>query len=147
MLFAVSDRADEPVRFRGLRVIDSELYFVVNYTAESEDRGQRVAERAVILQSYAWTTYWHDYDYISGEAPVAMRILEVNNTDSAPKSAYVSTSATRRWINNSLSDGEFGRIVSLATRNQTAQERARVEEIDRAWENHTYHNESYDPCC
>jgi hypothetical protein len=147
ILYALKHGSAEPVRFRGMRVVDMELYFVVNYTTQSLDGVSRKATRYEILSAYYRSINWHDTDTIAGKAPVAMRILEINDTDHVPKSAYVPTSATRRWINGSLSSWKFIEIVELGTRNQTARERTKVTEIDRAWENRTLHNESYDPCC
>jgi hypothetical protein len=138
-----------PVRFRGMQIIDSELYLIVNYTDISEPDSWylRGRERNAIVVSYAWALRQHDDDDLSSKVPVAMRILEINNTGTAPISSYVPTSDVQDWNDGEKSGYQLFRIVELGTRNQTADERQKVKSIDRAWENRTFHNESYDPCC
>jgi hypothetical protein len=149
ILRALREYSDLPVRFRGMQMINSELYLVVNYTdtGKPDSWYKRTNERDAIVVSYAVALRWHDQDDLSSKAPVAMRILEINNTGTAPKATYLPTSDAQSWIDDSISKAQLGRIIVLGTRNQTAEERQKIKSIDRAWENRTFHNESYDPCC
>lgn len=142
MLFALEEESAVPVRFRGMRVVDDNLVFVVNYTTKSTANISRKKQRSEILVGYAWAIYWYDTDAISGNIPTGMQILEVDNTDREPKYAYVSVNNTRKWLNGEIANTKYKRFVILSIRNQTTEERELVDSIDREWENRTYHNES-----
>jgi hypothetical protein len=142
MRFALEEESAVPVRFRGMRVVDNDLIFVVNYTTKSPGEISQKKQRSEILEGYAWAIYWHDTDAISGKIPIGLEILEVDNTGTAAKYTYASTDNTRKWINDEITDIKYIELVTLSIRNQTAEERELVDSIDREWENRTYHNKS-----
>lgn len=142
MLYALKEEAAVPIRFRGMRVVDDDLVFVVNYTAKSEDVTRRKQERSQILVGFAITVHWYDTDVISGKAPTGIQILEIDNTDVAPKYTYASYDNTLKWYDNNITSNDYYDLVTLSIRNQTTEERKLVESIDSEWENRTYHNES-----
>lgn len=139
----LGEEADEPVQVRGLRVVDTQLYVVINMTGESVDRGERRRQWFNSLLAYGTSIAFYNHDRISGKAPTGMRLLETNNTDKEPKTWFVGNPLINRWINDSVSN--FSHLVEMSKRNQTSSERQLVKDIDRAGMNQTYHNESKSP--
>jgi hypothetical protein len=147
MIRALEKHSDVPIRFRGMRIVDTEIYFVVNYTAKSESWIRHQRQRDAIIVSYSWALWWHDEEDLSNKIPTAIRILDTNNTGVPPKATYVSTSDVQDWNQDSITSSQLYRLVALGTRNQTSQERKLVKTIDRAGKNRTFHNETLDSCC
>lgn len=140
MFVELQEKPTVPIRVRGWTIVDSKLYIVVNLTSNSEDGLRRLREQNGILTAYAQTLLFYDQGKISGKAPTGMRILEVNNTNSAPKTTFANNSVVRKWSSNQISTVEFHSQVYSTTRNQTVAERRGVRSVDRSAKNYTFYN-------
>ncbi|WP_459194844.1 hypothetical protein [Halosimplex sp. J119] len=101
--------ADIPVRTSGWRVLDNKVLVVVmNLTAPSEDEIRRVKQvNTLVTSGYSQAVAHYDNGKIGGDIPNQLRIAELNNTGSPPKTLYVNTSLVREYYSGQLTAMEF----------------------------------------
>jgi len=128
------DTASEPMRLRGHTFEGEALTFTLNTTAKSKDSHKRMRQFNALATAYAYSvkSYHNDTTGIPVEdIPLRLRVYEVNNTGAPPKTMHINNSAARMWVSGTLTTPEFHKRYWATERNQTAQERDRVREIDQ----------------
>ncbi|WP_459195042.1 hypothetical protein [Halosimplex sp. J119] len=136
--------AEVPVRIRGWEVVEGQVLIVaMNLTAPSVDELHRIKQvNTLVTSGYAQTVFYHDSGRINGKIPSRLRIAEVNNTDSSPKTLYVNTSLARDYYLGDISGPEFTEQYWDTESNMTSSQEQFVREMDRAAGNVTLHNRS-----
>lgn len=136
--------ANVPLRIRGHIVADGkELIIIMNRTSRSEDELRRVQEvNTLVTSGFAQAVFHYDNGKIDGNIPNKLRIAEVNNTGTTPKTLYVNTSAARDYYLNNVSEPEFTNQYWDSERNMTTEEQKFVRKIDINAGNGTLYNES-----
>lgn len=136
--------AEIPVHLRGMTAVEGDVVIIaMNLTAGSEDdlrRGREV--NTLITSGFAQAVYHHDNGRIGGNIPKKLRIAEVNNTRSPPKTLYVNTSLTRDYYLNKISAPKFTNTYWNTERNMTNEEEEFISGLDKSAENVTLYNES-----
>lgn len=136
--------AEIPVHLRGMTAVEGDVVIIaMNLTAVSEDDLRRVREvNTLITSGFAQAVYHHDNGRVGGKLPKKLRIAEVNNTRSPPKTLYVNTSLTRDYYLNKISAPKFTNTYWETERNMTNEEKEFIRSLDKSAENVTLYNES-----
>jgi hypothetical protein len=128
---------DVTVELRGSRFFDGELWVVFDLADSAENFDRRTSQLTIGLNAY-WKAYnAHLVGKIEGEAPDGYRVLEVDNTQTAPKTSSMNNSLLDRHANEEISQDVVVEAFADRYRNQTAQEQKRAREIDRQGRNVT----------
>jgi len=134
--------AEVPLRIRGHVIADGEeLIIIMNLTGRSENEIRRVQEvNTLVTSGFAQAVFYYDDGRIDGKIPNKLRIAEVNNTGTTPKTLYVNTSLARDYYLNNISEPEFSNKYWESERNMTTEEIQFVSRIDRITGNGTLYN-------
>ncbi|MFC7142159.1 hypothetical protein ACFQMA_20270 [Halosimplex aquaticum] len=131
-----------PVRIRGWTVLaEKELVMVMNLTGPSEDDIRRAKEVNTLISSgYAQAVAHYDNGKLDGDIPNRLRIAEVNNTGSPPKTLYVNTSLVREYYTGQLKATEFTEQYWSTETNMSDGHIEYIQNIDRVGGNTTLYN-------
>jgi hypothetical protein len=125
------------VELRGSGFYDGELWVVFDLADSSGRFDRRTSQLTTVLNAY-WKAYnAHVVGKIGGETPDSYRVLEVDNTRTAPKTSSMNNSLLDRHADEEVSQDVVVDAFVDRYRNQTDRERKRARDIDREGRNVT----------
>ena|GEM_PF-2764144 len=131
---------------RGWKVTEeNSLIVILNLTARSDDDARRVKQVNTLATSgYAQAVAHHDTGKIGGKITDNLRIAEVNNTGTTPKTLVLNNSLSREYYTGQINAVEFTEEYWNTERNMTAEEIEFVYNMDMRTGNQTFYNETAD---
>jgi len=132
------DRGEPPLRLRGSRVVDGELWLVVNFTGRIENTTARYVQFDTLLFTYLDTTEDARQGEIDGDQPTGLRVVEIDDGPATQPTTLVLNESLARAVNTGNATlGDAVDVWAGPRREPTDRERQFATRIDHNGRNLT----------